>query len=339
MKVTLRDVAQRTGLSVTTVSRALNGYGDVAEETRQRIFEAALALGYTPNLNARRLKMQRAEAIGLILPSESLRLSDPFFSVLLSGIVEQSAHYHLEVSVATPLPDEAQEALYVRYMHSARVDGFIVLRVQREDARIRLLQESGFPFVAFGRTDGDNDFPVVDEDGAASVQLAVDHLVALGHTRIGCITEPLYLAKSYRRLQGYRQGLRAHNLPFDPTLVIEGNFRQRSGAQSAHQLLDLPQPPTAMVAVNDLLALGAMSAIRERGLRVGRDVSVVGFDDIVLAEFADPPLTTLYQPAYDMGTLLCRQLYAVINDEPLEPLHHIIHPYLVRRESTGPCPR
>lgn len=339
MKVTLKDVAQKTGLSVTTVSRALNGYNDVALETKQMIEEVATALGYTPNLNARRLKTQRAEAIGLILPIESLRISNPFFSDLLNGIVEQSAQYGLELNVTTPLTEDQVEKTYLNYIRSNRVDGFILVRVKREDARVKLLQQYNYPFVAFGRTDEKNDFSYIDDDGVKAVHQIINYLVSLGHRRIGCITEPDILSKSHNRLLGYKQGLVGNGLPVDPALIVEGNFRQHSGRLSGLKLLDLPNPPTAIVAANDLLALGAMSAIQERGLVVGQDVSVTGYDDIMLAEFANPPLTTLRQPAAEIGAQLCEMLFKQIHGEALKEKQIMLLPSLIVRQSTGPPPQ
>lgn len=338
MKVTLRDVAKHAGISVTTVSRALNGYDDVAEETKKAIYKAADELGYTPNLNARRLKLQRAEAIGLILPKENLRFSDPFFSDLLSGIVEQSAALGLEINVTTPQEDNDVKATYMRYINSRRVDGFIIVRVERDDERIKFLQELNYPFVAFGRVDGRNNFPYVDEDGNQGIKQIINHLVELGHSRIACITEPQSLAKTYTRLQGYKEGLADHKIELDPSLIVEGSFRQRSGRLCALQLLDLDQPPTAIVAVNDLMAIGAMQAAKERGLQVGKQISITGFDDILLSEYATPPLTTLHQPAHQMGALLCETLVNTLKGKPLTELQTILPPSIVLRESTGEAP-
>ncbi len=334
MKVTLRDVAKEAGLSVTTVSRALNGFDDVAAETRDAIQSVADQLGYTPNLNARRLKTQRADAIGLILPNENLRFSDPFFSELFSGIIEQCALYGLELNVTTPATVTQQE-LYLKYIRSRRVDGFILVRLEEGDERIALLQEHDVPFVAFGRTAMDNDFPLIDENGTQSIRKLIDHLVELGHTRIACIAEPTHLMKSNQRVQGYLDGLAAWGLSADSDLLIHGNFRQRSGRICGHQLLSMDNPPTAIVAVNDMLALGAISAAQELGLTVGRDVSITGFDDIPLAEYANPPLTTLHQPAYEMGMALCEKLHAVINGKELADPQTIYEPQLVVRQSTG----
>lgn len=337
MKVTLREVAKEAGLSVTTVSRALNGHDDVAEETKQAVRSVADSLGYAPNLNARRLKTERADAIGLIIPQETLRFSDPFFSDLLSGIVEQSSQHGIELTITTPLSSDGIEAMYTSYIRSRRVDGFILVRVEQNDSRIRLLQKLDFPFVAFGHTAEDNAFPYVDEDGRAGIKTAVSHLATLGHTRIAYITEPLHLAKSIARLQGFKEGMAENGLTAVPDLIIQANFRQRSGYASTQELLQLDNPPTAIVAANDLLALGAITAVREHGLIVGQDISITGFDDILLAEYADPPLTTLHQPAHKLGMLLCQSLIQVINKEAHNP-HTVLVPDLIIRDSTGRAP-
>lgn len=336
MKVTLKEVAEKSGMSVTTVSRALNGFDDVAADTRAFIQATADQLGYTPNLNARRLKMQRAEALGFVLPGESLQFSDPFFSELFFGIIEKCSSYGLELNVTTPNSAENAEAIYLKYMRSRRVDGFILVRTELDDPRIKLLRAQNFPFVCFGRTAVNNNFAFVDEDGAHGIRQAVDHLFALGHRRIAYIGEPRNLFKSHQRALGYVNGLAAHNLPLDLSLMYEGNFRQRSGREGAQQLLALPNPPTAIVTANDLIAIGAINAVEEHGLEVGRDVSVTGFDNIRLAEYVSPSLTTLHQPAYDMGAQLCEHLVSVINGQTESPPQTVLKPTLIARNSTGP---
>lgn len=340
MKVTLREVAKKAGLSVTTVSRALNGHSDVAEETKQAIREVAESLGYVPNLSARRLKMEKADAIGLILPKENLRFSDPFFSDLLSGIVEQSAEYGLELNITTPLNADKMEDMYLNYVRSRRVDGFIIVRVEQNDPRIRLLQENNFPFVAFGHADEAANYAFVDEDSKTGIGLAVDHLVELGHKRIAYITEPLHFAMATTRMQGFLDGMAHWGLTAVPDLIVQGNFRQRSGYASAQELLNKENPPTAIVAANDLLAIGAINAASERGLVVGQDISITGFDDILLAEYTSPPLTTLHVPAHQIGMLLCQTLNDVMNQEKTAVFpHKTLTPKLIVRGSTGPAPK
>ena len=335
MPVTLKDIAQRVGKSVPTVSRALAGFNDISPKTRELVQRTAKEMGYEPNITARNLQKQRTDTIALILPSaNTLRFSDPFFSEFLSGIVQYIAQFGYDLNISTTdLLDERET--YLRHLRSRRFDGFIVVRTQRQDSRIELLQEHGVPFVAFGQTEHDNDHHLVDEDGRSGVRQIVDHLIELGHTRLACIAEPTNLTKSHHRVQGFIDGLAAHNLPFNPDLVIETHFRQRSGRQAANLLLDKPLPPTALVACNDLLALGAMRAVQERGLTVGHDVSVTGFDDILLSEYANPALTTVHQPASEMGSMVAQMLLSLIDGKPIEEKQVIIKPTIIIRKSTG----
>ena len=335
MPVTLKDIAERVGKSIPTVSRALADFDDISPQTRREVQRVAEEMGYEPNITARNLQKQRTDSIALILPSaDTLRFSDPFFSEFLSGVVEYLGErgYNLNISTADA-GDE--EDIYLKHIRSRQFDGFILVRTHREDNRINLLQKHGVPFVAFGRTEQGNDFHLVDEDGRSGVRQIVDHLIALGHTRLACIAEPTDLTKSFHRVQGFIDGLQAHNLPYTPDLIVESNFRQRSGRQSALQLLDRPTPPTAIVACNDLLALGAISAVQERGLVVGQDVSITGFDDILLAEYANPPLTTVHQPAQQMGGMVAQMLTKIINGQPIEQNQVILTPSIIVRQSTG----
>jgi LacI family transcriptional regulator len=340
MSITLKDIAKRVGKSVPTVSRALAGYADISPATRKEVQQVAREMGYEPNTAARNLQKQRTNTIALILPTiEDLRFSDPFFSELLSGIVEQTAQCGYDLLISTSASGEDVNKTYLSHIRSRRVDGFVVVRTQRQDSRIDILRHHNIPFVAFGRTEKDNDFHLIDEDGAYGIRQVVDHLVALGHTRLACIAEPTNFTKSFHRVQGFIQGLQAHNLPIHPDLIVETRFRQRSGRLGAHQLFDRFHLPTAIVACNDLLALGAMSAAQERGLVVGRDVSITGFDDIALAEYAHPPLTTVHQPAHELGTMIAQMLMNIINRKPIAEKQIIVQPALVVRQSSGPAPQ
>ncbi len=339
MAVTIKDIARRVGKSITTVSRALGGYDDVSPETRKLVLQVAQELGYEPNITARQLQKRRTDTIALILPPIKPRFSDPFFSEFSSGIVEEISKHSLDLLVTTQTSTEDEIALYSRYIRSRRVDGFIVVRTRRQDPRIELLREYNYPFVAFGRVEGDIDFPFIDEDGELGIRKIVYHLIELGHTRLACIAEPLHFTKSYHRVQGFCQALEEHGLHFDNGCIVEGGFRQSSGQSIGRQLLEKANPPTAIVAVNDLLALGAMRAAQEQGLVVGEDVSITGFDDIVLAEYAHPPLTTIHQPAHQIGTMICQMLVKLINREEFEEKQIILEPDLLVRKSTGPVKR
>ena len=336
MTVTLRDVAQHVGRSVTTVSRALADYSDVSPQTKEAVQLAVQELGYVPNITARQLQKQRTDTIGLLLPEVNLRFSDPFFSEFLSAIVERAKVHGFDLLITTHVSADDEAATYLQYIRSRRVDGFILVRMSRADPRIALLQEQNYPFVAFGQMEGVSDFPFVDEDSELGIRLIVEHLVTLGHKRIGAIMEPTNLSKSWFRFQGFINGLKDNGIEYDESLVREGGFRQRSGQLLGAQLLDLPNPPTAIVAGNDLIAVGAINAAHERGLVVGKDVSITGFDDIALAEYVNPSLTTLHQSVHEIGTQICDMLINIIKQESI-PQEQIIHsPELVVRESSGP---
>ena len=336
MSVTLKDIANRVGKSVPTVSRALAGFEDISPKTREQVQRVAREMGYEPNISARNLQRQRTDTIALILPrTNNLRFSDPFFNEFLAGILEQATEHGFTLNVSNNMSDDPQED-YLKQIRSRRVDGFIIVRTKRQDARIALLQQHKVPFVAFGRVEGKNDFHFVDDDDTDGIRQIVTHLVELGHTRLGYISEPMLFTKAYNRFLGFQAGLQLHHLPYDPELIIESNFRQRSGQLATRQLLKKPNPPTALVASNDLLALGAMNEVQERGLTVGRDISITGFDDIMLAEYATPPLTTVHQPAQQLGVMVADMLLKVINGKPITKKQIVIKPSLIVRQSTGP---
>jgi LacI family transcriptional regulator len=338
MPVTLKDIAERVGKSVPTVSRALGNYDDISPETRAEVQRVAREMGYEPSATAINLRRQRTGTISLILPAfAQVRFSDPFFSEFLNGVVETATARDVELLVSASLGEDT-DAPYLKQIRSRRTDGFIVVRTQRQDSRINLLLEHGVPVVAYGRTEENDDLCYVDEDGVAGFRQIVDHLAALGHQRIAFISEPSFLTKAYHRMTGFCQGLEANSLPFESELFVEANFRQRSGRQSAAHLFDLPQPPTAIVAANDLLALGAMHEAQSRGMVVGLDVSITGFDDIQLAEYVHPPLTTVHLPAQTFGQMAAEMLLQLINKEPVEQRQIIYQADLIVRESSGPAP-
>jgi LacI family transcriptional regulator len=337
MPVTLKDIAQEVGVSVTTVSRGLAGYDDVAEETRQRIQAVADELGYHPNIMARRLQKQRTDTLGFIMPTFGPRFSDPFFSEFIAGIGTEAASHSYDILVSTHAPDSKQEReAYQRAARGGWVDGLIVVRTREDDPRIKLLCEKEFPFVAFGRTDCEFKFPFVDEDSAAGMRQLVQHLVDLGHQRIGFIAPPSGLMFGHYRLQSYYETMAANQLPVAEEWVVEGDMTQRGGAEIVNHLLELEPKITAVITGNDLMAVGAINRIQQVGLKVGEDVAVAGFDDIPLAAYTSPPLTTLHQPIYEIGRRTCAMLINLINGRSPENHHVLLTPHLVIRESSGP---
>jgi len=335
MPVTLKDIAEKVGYSITTVSRALAGYDDVAESTRQRILRAAAEMGYHPNATARRLQKRRTDTIGFVIPTHGPRFSDPFFSEVLAGIGNKAAEWDLDLLVSTRAPGTEELQVYERMVLGRRVDGLLVVRTRHRDQRIAYLIEQGFPFVAFGRSDVDADFPYLDVDGKAGVRQLTQHLIELGHRRIAYVSAPLNLVFASHRLEGYREALAANGVFFDETLVVVGELTERSGYAVGRELLIRERRPTAIIACNDLMALGVISAAQGLGLTVGRGVAVAGFDDVPLAEHAHPPLTTVRQPIYEIGQRICDMLIRLLREETLEERHVILQPKLIVRESCG----
>jgi LacI family transcriptional regulator len=333
--VTLKDLAAKLGLSITTVSRALAGYDDVAESTRLRVLQAAEEMGYVPDLTARRLQKGQTDTIGFVIPTSGPRFSDPYFSELLAGIGNEAARHKFDLLVSTCAPDTPQEEAAYRHKVEGRlVDGLLVVRTRINDRRIEYLAKTGFPFVAFGRTDLDIDFPFLDEDGFQGLELVTQHVIDLGHQRIACIAPPPDLMFSLYRCAGLKATLQRNGLSLKQDYCIQSDLTQQGGFQAMSKLLDLSPPPTAIIACNDLMALGAISAAQARGLVVGRDVAITGFDDIPLAEHSHPPLTTVHQPIYFIGRQICNMLIRLIQGEELPDRHVLLQPELIVRESS-----
>lgn len=336
MAVTLKDLAAKLGLSITTVSRALAGYDDVAEATRQRVLQAAKEMGYIPDATARRLQKGRTDTIGFVIPTQGPRFSDPFFSELLAGIGNEAARHDFDLLVSTRPPDSPQEQeAYRRLAEGRLVDGLLVVRTRVKDNRIIYLSELGFPFVAFGRSDLDLDFCYVDENGFRGMELVAQHLIDLGHRHLAYISAPSSLMFCSDRRAGLEAGLERNGLSMPSEYVMVSDLTQRGGFQAMAALLEMSPRPTAVIVCNDLMALGAISAAQGRGLKVGHDVAITGFDDIPLAEHSHPPLTTVRQPIYDIGRRICDMLIRVIRGERLVERHVLLHPELIIRESCG----
>lgn len=338
MPATIKDIAKRIGKSTTTVSRALNDFSDISPETKGLVRKAAEELGYIPNTMAQRLQKRQTDTIGLVIPTSGPRFSDPFFSEFIAGIGNTAARLGYDLLVSTREPGESELESYRQSIRSHRVDGFIIVRTRCDDARINYLRKTGFPFASFGRTHTDLDFPYVDEDSEHGMRLVIGYLAQLGHKRIGVIAPPGNLEFSHYRLKGIRSQIEASGLSHDDLTIVEGDLTQGSGYERANQLLDLPRPPTAIVACNDLMAFGAMSAAQERGLVVGKDLSVTGFDNTPMAEYSHPPLTTVNQPIYQIGSMVCEMLVKRIRGEMKEVEQTLLTPSLIVRQSCGSAP-
>ena len=335
MPVTIKDIAKRVDRSVTTVSRALHDYDDVSPETKKMVRQAAAKLGYTPSSFAQRLQKQKSDTIGLVLPTYGPRFSDPFFSEFLAGMGNTASSQGYDILVSTCPPGDEELLRYQSSVQGRRVDGFVILRTRRKDPRIEYLCQANFPFVAFGRTEGPCDFPFVDEDSEYGMHLIVKHLAKAGYQRIGFIAAPEDLMFAFYRNKGFRESLEEYGLPVNEILMTTGDLTQRGGYSQAKALLNLSPLPDAIVASNDLMALGAISAAQEKGFVIGKDIAITGFDDAPMAEHSHPPLTTVHQPVYKIGGMVTDMLFQRIQGKTLENERIILQPSLVIRGSCG----
>lgn len=334
---TLRDVAAKAGLSITQVSRALNDHDDVAESTKELARRVAAELQYTPNLEARRLKDPGARrgAIGIILPHDSLRFSDPFFGEMLTSMATEASASGLQLALSTHPDGSSVTDPYEQAIREQQVDGFIILRTTVTDPRVDFLLKKQTPFVAFGRPAGREDIAAV-EVATDCFDPVVEHLRSLGHERVACIAEPSRFAVGTARLAAFMGAAERGGLVVPDSSIIESGFHEGSGQQSAEQLLRSPtERPTAIVAMNDLLALGALQAADAVGLKVPTDLTVIGFDDIQAARQVEPPLTTVRQSPVDVGSALVQLLRETIEAGNPTPAHRRIDTELIIRESSA----
>jgi LacI family transcriptional regulator len=334
--LTLEEIAKLAGVSRSTVSRVVNDHPNVRDQVRERVWQVIQDTGYQPHAAARSLVTRRTNIVGVIIPEALTTLfTDPFFLLLLRGITEacNTHRYYLMLSLFND--PAGQEEMYRRIVRSGHLDGIIVASTRVDDPLIGRLEKDHVPFVMVGRHPNER-VHYVDVDNVAAARMAVEHLIRLGHQRIATITGPLNMISGEDRLEGYRQALAAHHLPADETLIVEGDFTEASGEVAARRLLS--RSVTAIFAASDIMAVGALKALREAGLQVPHDVALVGFDDVPLAAAVEPALTTVRQPIEHLGSMAADLLLNLLENPPDEraPAHRIVLPgKLAIRDSCG----
>jgi len=335
-RVTIREIADLAGVSIATVSRVLNGRGDVADDTRELVTRVIREHGYTANRSARSLSAGRTGLVGVLVPL----VYPAYFSAILSGAAEALHEQDLRVVLSpTGHEHDREVSLLDRLMHGLTDGALIVLPEESSDELERLIGQ-GYRFVVVDpRLPLDQRIPAVSAAHASGADQAMRHLLDLGHRRIAAITGPSGWVATEDRRRGYHSALAGAGILPDPELEVTADFEIEPGREAAAHLLDLPDPPTAIFAFNDNLAIGAVQAARERGLRVPADLSVVGFDDVEHATIVSPTLTTVRQPLAEMGRTAVSLLIRLLERQRFETLHVELGTRLVVRESTGPPPR
>ncbi|MGE5585971.1 MAG: LacI family DNA-binding transcriptional regulator [Bacillota bacterium] len=338
MPVTMQDLAHWLKISKSTVSRALAGDPRVSCETRARVQHLARELNYHPNTAASGLARRRTNVIGLVIPFAPRSLSDPFFLEFVGGIGDFAITKGFSILLSSPKASQdgsGSDTTFSKIVSSRRVDGLILTEPKVADERVDFLKERDIPFVFLGNPGRNSDIYWVDGDNKAGVEMAVDHLVALGHRDIACIAGPPDQTATFRRLEGYRAALGRHGIPYDGSRIAEGDFTEPGGYRAMMDILDRSPGITAVVGSNDMMAIGAMNAARQRGLRVPEDLSVVGFDGIALGAYVTPALTTVTQPIYRLGQAAAELLIKLV-ERHIPAERHVLFPLtLTVRESSA----
>jgi LacI family transcriptional regulator len=328
-RITIEDVAREADVSYATVSRVINSKGYVSEETRERVMAAVARTGYVVNRQARGLAGGRSQIVGLVVPG----LDTSYIGEIVRGIDDALASVSYDLMLYTAHNSKHRESAFVATVTSGLVDGLLLVLPAAPESYLESFLIRGFPYVLIDHGGGYEEGPSI---GATNFQGAIDatrYLIELGHRRIGFVTGIMNMGCAIDRLKGYRQALQDHGIAQDPALIVEGFFQQRRGYECAQELLALDNPPTAIFASNDESAIGVMEAVRDAGLRIGEDISVIGFDDIPAASNVHPRLTTVRQPLEEMGRRGTRMLLELIED-PERTIERIDLPTeLVIRES------
>jgi len=333
---TIKDVAKEAGVSIATVSYALNDSGAVSDETRQRVLQAVQKLGYRPSVIAKGLQARKSRMIGYSWRPVPPDQFNPILEKFIHSMAEAAARHDYHV-LTFPCPEPYDEVdVYREMVESGRVDGFILPNTNLNDRRIRHLLDVGFPFVAFGRSNPEWHFPSVDVDGADGMKQAVAHLLELGHRRIACLAWPEASLTGQYRLDGYQAAMTGAALRVDPAWVIriQNDYQHAYGATQTW--LDLPpdRRPTAVVALTDLMAIGVINAATDAGLTVGHDLAVLGFDDAPIAGYLRPSLTSLRQPIAEVGERVVTMLIDLVRGQAPSPAQVLLKPRLIVRDST-----
>ncbi len=303
-KVTIEDVAAEAGVSFGTVSRVINNDAHVRAETRERVLKAMERLGFVANRQARSLAKGQTNIIGLLVPD----VGTAYIGEIIRGIDAELTVHGKDLIIYTTHRTAAKEANYIANLATGMVDGVLLVLPRNPADYVGTLTQRNFPFVLIDHQGTGRDCPAVGATNWQGAYEATEYLIKLGHRRIGFITGWMDLGCAQDRLDGYRVALRMNHIPEAPELIHEGTFAQLDGYVGASTLLDLSEPPTAIFASNDVMAMGAMDAIRNRGLRVPDDISVLGFDDIPQAALVRPALTTVQQPLEKMGRMAAQML-------------------------------
>jgi DNA-binding LacI/PurR family transcriptional regulator len=328
--VTIKDVAAHAAVSVATVSAVINGNKYVSPELEQRVRASIAALGYERNSFAQGLKTQTSHTIGLIVSD----IANPFFTSMVRGVEDVANAHHYALILGNTDENLDKERSYIRLLESKRADGLIIAATAGSHKYLQAAQH--LPLVSIDRSLFELGIDSVLVDNVAGARAAIEHLIALGHHRIGVVTGIPGITSTEERLAGYKQALAAHGIPLDPALIVVADSRVGGGERGTMQLLTQQSTrPTALFLMNGLMIIGALRAITRTGLRCPQDIALVGFDEFEWSSVMQPPLTTVRQPIYEIGQRAAQLLFERLQKRDKEPSEVRLHPQLIVRESCG----
>lgn len=335
--VNINDIAERAGVAPATVSRALNGYTDIAEATRARILTLASELNYQPSSRARQLARGWVETVAFVLPTVSRKGNDPFLSEILDALAAALAERDYDLLFATVRDDEDELDVYRRLIAARKCAGFVVTNSRDNDPRLQLLSELKVPFAVYGRASLHMPYAHLDMDNEAGIAGMVDHLAALGHKRFAYLDLDETATFARLRRSGFELSIARNAIPAEQVTMVQVPHTSAGGHSAISTLYDggNSHRPTAVVCPADVVAIGAIQGLSSRGYNVGRDVSVTGYDGVPLGAFTSPPLTTMSQPIQEVGERLIDMLFKVMDGADPSQFQDILMPTLVRRASDG----
>lgn len=337
MTVTIIDVAKRAGVSPSTVSRVISNHPRISAATAAKVREIMQEMGYHPNMTAKSLVSKSTRTLGAILPrpAEELFLN-LFFPEFIRGILSQSSRKGYDLVMTSGATQIEEMEAITRLVKGKKVDGIVVLSSRQDDPVIAFLHNNQFPFVLIGRSLEYPDVLSVDNDNVQAAFDATRHLIALGHKRIGFVSGPPNLAISRDRIEGYCKALEEAALPLQSNWIVEGEFLQESGYRAMSLVMSLPERPTAMVIIDDLVAIGVLRGLTELGYQVPRDISIVSFNNITVSQFTSPPISSIDIGIYQLGYTASQTLINAVEGKPIHMNRTIIPHRLILRESSAP---
>jgi len=332
-RITIADIAREAGVSAMTVSRLLSGKGPVALETADRIRKIIKRLGYQPNYLARSLSSRRSMVLGVAIPRTEHALLDNYISQVLSGITDTALHHEYRIMLFPFNPEGGDQEEFANLFRSKMVDGLLLLKTFYGDGRILSLARQKIPFVLVNHKYYGENVHFIDVNNMLGAKLAVEYLAGKGHRNIAFISGDLRETNARDRLNGFRKTMQALGLPIREHWIIQGQFDQRIAYQNCAPLFEGQELPTAVFCSDDYMAIGVMHRLKELGLRIPEDVSVIGFDDIELAAYVKPALTTIRQPLQKIGKIAAETLLKMMGGEQIPPTRRLLKVKLVQRES------